>query len=270
VAAALLAVLAVVATGCASEGDDDLSSDAAEDEQDAGPAPTPDGDDGGDGGEDDLGSLPEDGRTEAELADDTAAAEAVLLTVDDLPAGWSAGAPDDEEEDEELQAALAECLGVDPELLDPDNPQAKTPDFTSPDGGDQVTADVTFTPSAAHAGTAFDILGRDETPRCYAEALQTATAQAVEDGEMPPGVEFGEPTFEELSFPDLGDESTAFRITIPVAAQGTEIELYGDVALVRVGRVGIEATFLTELRPFDTEEAAELVQVMIDRVPPDA
>src|SRR5262245_3057457 len=70
----------------------------------------------------------DDPRSESEQADDQAAAEAMLLTLADFPSGWEE-VPADEEDDgnDELTADLADCLGVDPAELDPDNPKATSP-----------------------------------------------------------------------------------------------------------------------------------------------
>jgi len=243
--------LALVAAGCASESDGDGD----------GAAP-------GDGGDDTDLEVLDDPRSDAERESDEAAADEAVLTLDDMPAGWTEGPAVDDENDT-LRGQLADCIGIDRDVLDPDNPEARSPELTSP-GGEQVRAEVAYSASPDHAGQAFAILARDETPGCYAEALSTAMADVAETGQLEEGVEVGEVSFERLSFPDMGDESTAFRVTIPLSVPGFEVELLADIAAVRVGRVVASGTFLSELQPFDTDEAADLMATMVDRIPADA
>lgn len=263
--AALALALGLVAA-CASEGDGDVSSPADEDGGEDGNGAGESEGGGEDSSEDSGGDLEvlDDPRSDAERDADEAAAAEIVLTLDDMPAGFTEGEPQDADEDESMLDPLAECLGVDRGLLDPDNPEAKSPEFDSV-GGSQVSVEVSFRASPEHAGQAFDLVAMEATPGCYAETLTSAiTGQTAPDGSR---VEVGEVTFEPLSFPDLGDQSTAFRVSVPLSAQGQEVEVFADVAAVRVGRVVVSGTFLAERRPFDTDVAAGLVETMVDRVP---
>ena len=96
----------------------------------------------------DTGSA-DDPRSEAERQADEDDAAAMLLTIDDFPSGWEEGPPDDDddESDEDIQADLAECLGIDPDEINPDNPHATSPTFESSDD-ERVGVRVAFTPSA--------------------------------------------------------------------------------------------------------------------------
>src|SRR5919106_1445677 len=68
----------------------------------------------------------DDPRTEAERQADEDAAEAMLPTLDDFPPSWQEDVTEDEadEQDEELEAELAECLGIDPAEFEADDPNA--------------------------------------------------------------------------------------------------------------------------------------------------
>lgn len=211
-------------------------------------------------------SRDDDPRTDSERQADEASAQAMVLTLDDFPPGWEEGPADDEEADEELQADLARCLGVDPAAMNPDNPRATSPAFVSSED-QEVGSEVAFTPSVEDASRPFDILAADDAPECYAQAAQDAIELNTEREGLPEGVEFGEPTFSRLSYATLGDESLAFRITLPVAARGLDVDLYLDFVVARVGRIGITTTFQSVITPFDEDEAAALVQRSIDRAP---
>lgn len=212
----------------------------------------------------------DDPRTSAERTADQEAAKAIVLTLDDLEAGWESTPPDEEtDNDEEIKADLADCLGIDPDVMDPDNPSADSPDFTS--ANEEVSASVSYTPSIEAAEQAVELLRDEDLPSCFAQALKTAITDALlnpPEGEAPPDdLEVGEPTFNPISFGDLGDETVAYRATIPLSASGIDVDVYFDIVAVRVGRVGIEAQFQSTFSPFSTDEAERLVGIMIDRIP---
>jgi hypothetical protein len=248
--ACVAALIALTAAACGGDDDDDGSGSGTTE-----PA-------GGQGAEDDP-------RTESERQADEDAAEAMLLTLDDFPAGWQEGETDEDEEEEEfeeLQADLADCLGVDPDELNPDNPTATSPSFTSPDD-EEVSVEVNFTASTEAANRGFELLNDDATPGCYGEALQAVIEETAAQEGLPEGVEFGDTTFNRLSFDRLGDDSLAFRITLPVSAEGVDVDLFFDVVFARVGRIAIEGSFQSVFAPFDEEQAAELMRTVIDRAP---
>jgi len=188
--ACLLTVVTLATAGCADEGKGDDSSwaDDATTQQDPG-----------------------DQRSDAERQEDEAIAETALLTLDDFPAGWEAVPAEDGEDDDELVADLAQCLEVDEAELDPDNPTATSPTFTS-SNDEAMTAEVSLTPSSGDASRALEILQGDAALGCYAEAIKAEMARDLVVGDdVPENVEVGEPTLNRISFESLGDESVAFR-----------------------------------------------------------
>jgi hypothetical protein len=54
--------------------------------------------------------------------------------------------------------------------------------------------------------------------------------------------------------------------TIPASYQGFEVNLYLDIVVVQVGRVGITATFGSQMTPFESSEAARFTRIVVDRV----
>jgi hypothetical protein len=219
----------------------------------------------------------EDERSPEELAADEAAAEEIVLTLDDLESGWEASPSEDDSEDAEMdaemEAQLAECLGIDPEDMSDDGPSADSPDFTSPDD-EEVSASVGFAANVEEAEEEMEF-GRDEDMSvCFPDLIQAVLLEAFEnpeEGEEPPeDMELGEATFNPVSFADLGDDVIAYRATVPFTVSGLEVEVYFDTVLVRVGRVGVQGSFLSIFTPFQTDEAERLMGIMVDRVPANA
>lgn len=242
---ACLVVAVLVALGACAESADDRALSADTEEAESGT---------GDGGED------------RDRAADEAIARSTLLSLDDLPPGWEEEAAEPAPDDDDLQASLAECIGVDEAELYRGSPSSESPRFVSPDG-DGVDMSVSMTPAPGDARRTMEIMSGDAVPGCFGEAVQVLVARNMSTAEdVPEGLEMGDPTFERLAFSALGDESLAFRATLPYAYRGVSAELYFDVALVRVGRAGITASFQADGSPFDSDEAARLTQIVVERV----
>lgn len=133
---------------------------------------------------------------------------------------------------------------------------------------------MTFTPTPEDAIEALALRRGPESSSCYADTvgalIEDAVANPPEGEERPDNLELGDPTFNEMSFGAFGDESIAFRVTIPLSVDGFDVDVYIDIVNVRVGRVVLTTTFQSVLSPFDTEEAARLTGIVVDRVPADA
>jgi hypothetical protein len=66
--------------------------------------------------------------------------------------------------------------------------------------------------------------------------------------------------------PPPGDERDATRITIPVSAQGIDVDIIADYVLVRVGRGIAAVTFVDTLTAFDEDLKAELMSKVVRRL----
>ena len=156
-------------------------------------------------GEDAASSLP----GEDELA-------AGLLTIDDVPTGW-AEVPQDDNDDPLCGIRITELLGLDADSL----PSATVEFAEDPDSGPAFAERVGFVP----AGRGGDVL----------PALDEAIDRC--DGEIDDGLDV---TVSDLSFPSVGDDSAAYRITYtdPDSEQSAHFDLVyamsGDLATVVV------------------------------------
>ena len=169
-------------------------------------------------------------------ADNMPIAEASLLTLDDFPSGWEAVPTNeaDEQDSEKSREAIAECMGVDYEALYSDGSgRAQSPDFTS-EYDEEVSVSVTVYDDVASAEEPFDLGSSAEFRDCSAdvagESIEEAADEAGEDAEI------GDISLNEISFDDFGDETSAFRATIPISVQGFEVEALLDAVFVRVDR----------------------------------
>lgn len=204
--------------------------------------------------------------SEASRAEDLAIAESAVLMIEDFPPGWEEGPVEPPSDNPEVEAGIAECLGVPVDELYPDNPQATSPTFTSPQD-EEVSSWVTVTPSPEDAQQALERLSGDAVPGCYAQAAEGLVMQSMlSSDDVLEGLNIGDVTFNRLSTDRIGDESIAFRTTIPFEYQGFESQAELDIVLARVGRVGINMSFQSAGTSFDSEEARQLTEAVVARV----
>ena len=215
--------------------------------------------------------------TEAEtsgrdLEADRELASGALLRLSDLPTGWEA-TPDDGDDDDDDSEAFAErfaqCTGIDEEDWfgaqdDDDRASVDSPDFENADD-ETVAHTVSVAEDAARAERAFGVLQLDATPGCLTEAFGEMIRAAAEE-EPQEGFSIGEITVNELSFPSLAQRTAAFRATVPVAAQGVEVELYLDMIFVQAGRMTSVLMTQGVVEPFDPALAEELATTAADRL----
>ncbi len=191
----------------------------------------------------------EDDRSPDELAADQAAAEEIVLTLDDFDPGWEASpAEEDRIEQHEMEAAVSDCLEVGRDVLYPDNPSADSPDFAFPDD-EGVTATVSYAASVEAAEQGMERINDEDLPACFAQTISDVIEAAIRNSEGPPpdDMEIGEPTFNPISFASLGDDTVAYRATISFSTSGMNVSYYLDVVLVRVGRVEVERDLCIDL-----------------------
>jgi hypothetical protein len=239
--AAALCALAVLGVGC---GDDDEGG-TGEPEQSA-PA--------------DNGP---DGHAHSPDPADLAIADASLLTLDDFPAGWEAQPAEDDGDDRESQTRIAECVGVDYEDLysGDSGASAESPTFVS--GNDEeISSTVKVATDERWAANAFEIAAQPKFRECLLEETTTAVEEAAAGEDF----EFGDPSINEISFDDYGDGTLAFRLTIPVEAEGFSLEVTTDFILVRVGRAQTTVSAQSTGSPFDVAELSALMKVAADRL----
>lgn len=189
---------------------------------------------------------------------DQAMVEASVLTLEDFEPGWTAE-PADDDEDREGKEKIAECVGVAYEdMYNDDNAFVESPDFTSPND-EQVSNAVGLAGSEAWMTSVFQITAGDKFRQCLVDGM-------VDEMSGDEDVTVGEIALKEMSFEQVGDESTAFRLSIPLASGGMDFEATADFVVVRVGRGQVLTTTFAMGSPVDVEELAGYVKIGVDRL----
>jgi hypothetical protein len=77
----------------------------------------------------------------------------------------------------------------------------------------------------------------------------------------------GEITVAPLNVSSVGDETVAYRVTVPLESDGTSLgEVYTDVILVRVGRALAGLFFQSQLHPFPAADTERYAALAADRL----
>ncbi len=275
-AVAWLAVLLLAGTALAACGDDDSGDDGAGTTTTVTESPDDGttGDDGGESGEREDALT--DQRDQAELAEDLAIAERIVLTAEDLPAGWT---PDDEEEDDDdpeddaeedaLDAELYECVGVEQsEVFDNENAVAESPDFNAPTSETDLTetyagSEVNVYPTEEYARTAFAPFEDPDFESCFRDIGVRAMQEDLAEDDS--GLQFSDVRVEPLDFPTLGDGTAAYRIVLVIEVEGVTIESNVDFVAILVGRIGISLDLGSFGGMFDPALAEQLAGTVVER-----
>ena len=115
--------------------------------------------------------------------DEAAVAQSALLTIDDMPSGWTESpTDDDDEQDAETIQRISDCSGLDAALIGDEvlgESQAKSPELESPDELASVKHTLGFAADEATAIAAMTEIGDAALAPCYEEAMRTTFEEAA-------------------------------------------------------------------------------------------
>lgn len=235
--AAVLVALVVVAGGCDRGSDEAASTTTAGDTTTTAAG-------GGDASTTAPGST-----NDPELAD-------VVLRQGDFPRGWTSE-PGDERGDDESDAALERCLGL--EVSTADRPEARSPDFSVGDAITQASSAVEKAPDAATVDREYAAITGPKFLDCVTRQFDTLIAEEAA------GAQFTPARAERLPFPAQGDGTAAVRLTTTLSAEGQQLPFVADLVFVRKGLLEMSFSFINAGGPFDAALAADLVGKVVAR-----
>jgi hypothetical protein len=202
-----------------------------------------------------TGTTPTTTTTQPRSAADERIARHAQLKLSDFPAGW-------EQQDKSPQKSQAKCSSVEAAKAAASARQP-SPDFANGDTP-QVGATVYVFTDVKTATHAFDGISGGNTRICLANEF---TKYAKGKGAAK-GVKFGTATSGQVAMPPVGDKSALGRLTIPVTdtSSGMNVDLYLDLAFVRVGRGIAILNFLDSVSPFDDTLRNQLTRTLVGRL----
>ena len=166
-----------------------------------------------------------------------------LLTLSDMPAGWTSTKNPNTNNNSPGHAQLAHCIGVATSLIAENPPSVNSPQFQNAQGTLTVADNVTVFPSAKNAAAEYAIGDNPKLAQLHDDAgVGTAQGQAVRQDAQ------GHDDRARRSSPPIA--STAFgpgiagySMSVPVTAQGVTLNVTVTQLVTVKGRLGHQVTF---------------------------
>jgi hypothetical protein len=191
---------------------------------------------------------------------DEAIARAAQFRLEDFPSGW-------QQSDEEPESEGADCDAIQDARNDV-NARASSPSFAEGENTEAASTVYIFA-DAAQAQNAFDELSSQETRECVGDEFADTVKEATKSpaGAFDPdAVTVGEPATGRIQVDSVGDYSDAGRVTLPLSAEGIDVDYAVDLVFVRVDRGIALLVFGDVLTPFDEELRSDLTSKVTRRL----
>jgi hypothetical protein len=204
------------------------------------------------------------------VAADKANAQAAIWQLTDFPTGWTAKPQTQDSSDKKFDAMLANCLGTSVSFFQGTSARAESPEFDDTNNN-SAYEDVDYLPSVSALNNQFAIVKTDKFPTCFSSTFNSfvkyeAAHPSNPSDTLPPHVTFGQASVAPMSFPALGDDSIAYRATLPLTYQGFNIDFYADLIAVQKGRAVASMTFTSVQNGFDTAMEQQLANLALSRM----
>jgi hypothetical protein len=198
-------------------------------------------------------------------AEAQSAANAAVLSISDLPAGWSTSKDQSDDSDTtEFQKRLADCLGAPSSIVNGDEAavHVESPDFDSPDGN--TTISETLSVDRTERGEQlFEVLHQSNFTECMTDTFGAYIKKTFADSDDPDvqSATLGEVEVGQLSAGQYGDDTVALRVTVPIEISGVSTSVYLDVLYVRQGNAVENMTFEGVGTPVDPQTTARFTRL---------
>jgi hypothetical protein len=202
-----------------------------------------------------------------------AAASAALLTISDLPQGWSTSKQDDSDDSDtdKFATELSDCLHAPPGVLGDkdtaDSVHEDSPDFDSPDGDTTISETVSVSRSS-HADQVFALLRQPNATDCLTTAMTEVVKQMIADSKDADlhKATIGDVQVGQLNAGHYGDDTVALRITVPLEVSGLSVSVYDDEVYIRHSNAVANLSFEGTGTPVDTEIASKFAKLATQKL----
>lgn len=205
------------------------------------------------------------------VAADKALAKAANLTLSDFPAGWTSAPQTNDSSGQTITNQLEQCLHAHLSFLQLGNPTtAQSPQF-SDSSGDDASSSVTYLVSTSVADSDMHVFRQANFPSCMTSAVNTVIQNMINNpssssGTLPQGASVGTISVNAMSFPSYGDQSVAFRGTIPITYKGFNIDAYIDLVAAQKGRAIVGMDFASVGSGLDPTMEEQLTSDVVQRL----
>jgi hypothetical protein len=193
------------------------------------------------------------GPTAAEKAADLKQSAAMVPRLSDFPTGWARDLGTNTSNDKKCKISKAGLVKTSEVGKD------HAVSFRKGDTTEVASVAATWE-TEEQTQTAYQRTVDGSIARCFARVFEQGAKRGAGDGAT-----VGTAQLSQVSFPTIGDESTVYRVDLPIEASGLTFHYYVDYAVFRVGR-GIGALIALNLNePFDQRFLVKLTKTLAAR-----
>jgi hypothetical protein len=190
------------------------------------------------------------------------AAESAVLTLDDLPSGWTVAPPGDDGGDASVGDDFVysgECDTLNEDEFPGEIASAESADFEGAQSQEVSSTASVFSDEAvaqeafAELDSAFSLC-RDQFVAAFEQGLLGEGDQRDFDASQL------EVSLEDLAFPEMGDSTTAYRLAGSMNLEGLLFEFTVDFVFMRAGRMAGGFSYMTfgDVNSIEEEVLAEI------------
>jgi hypothetical protein len=188
-----------------------------------------------------------------------------LLTLSDMPAGWTSVKNPDTGDNTVGDTQLAHCVGVATTLISENPPSVNSRQFQDEDGSLSVADNVTVFPSAENAAAEEAVGGNAKLPRCMT-VLASGPLKTKLFGRSPKGTTLGTPLVSPVASSAFGPGIVGYSMSVPITSQRNTVNLTVTQLDTVKGRLGHQVTFTAVGEPFSLALEKQIMTVAVRRL----
>lgn len=188
-----------------------------------------------------------------------------LLTLADMPSGWTSVKNTDTTNTNVGAAQLAHCIGVATALVSENPPSVYSREFQNAGASLTVADNVTVFPSAKNAAAEFAIGASPKLPGCMT-TLASGPLKTKLFGKTSKGTTIGSPLVSAVSGAAFGPGVHGYSLSVPVTVQGQTVNVTATQLVAVKGRLGHQLTFTSYKAPFSPALEQQIMQVAAGRL----
>jgi hypothetical protein len=188
-----------------------------------------------------------------------------LLTLSDMPSGWTSTKNPNTANNTAGSAQLAHCLSVSKSLIVENPPSVYSKQFQDPQGVLNVSDNVAVFPSAKNATAEYALAGDAKFPRCMT-SLASGPLKEKLFGKPPKGTTMGTPLVSAVAATAFGPDIDGYSLSVPITTQGQTLNVTVTELIVVKGRLGHQVTFTSAGAPFSLALEQQIMKVAAERL----
>ncbi|MFZ0250808.1 MAG: hypothetical protein WAL61_12760 [Acidimicrobiales bacterium] len=188
-----------------------------------------------------------------------------LLTLADMPAGWTSTKNPNTGTNSLGDAQLAHCIGVATSLVSENPPSVNSRQFQNTQGTLLVGDNVTVFPSATNAAAEYALAHNPKLAGCMT-TVASGPLKTKLFGKPPKGTTIGTPLVSPVAPSAFGTGVAGYAMSVPVTAQGVTLNVTVTQLVTVKGRLGHQVTFTSVGAPFSMALQRQIMAVAAKRL----